>query len=472
MTISRKRNPLDRWLLATQVPVFLVGADRKLLYFNTGCEQLTGFRADDVLGQTCQYASQTTGPPEQTLLGTICPPPAAFAGEELQQAAYILPKHGAALPRLIHYFPLRESPKTAPTVLGVISSLRTPAATTSASPVLQHHATLAALRGSLRQRFQEQHLVADGPVMQKILEQISLAIPSRCGVLLCGEHGTGKEHLARVIHYSGPLKQHWFVPLDCSKLDTVELTSVFERLLDVHAGEAAASGKPQPGTIYLAAIEKLPRELQSTLARTLTQATKDRPLALRFLAGTTLSEPELWHSQTLQPDLAALLSPLTISIPPVRQRAADFPLLIQSAVEDLNRQRPTQLSGVSPEALRQLQRYEWPGNLDELQLVIQEAATVCKGTQIEPGDLPFRFRTAVQAQSLPPPHEPRPLPLDEMLLHVERNAILLALERCKSNKSQAADVLGINRARLYRRMEQLGIEDRGPQEESRIPKSE
>ena len=105
-------------------------------------------------------------------------------------------------------------------------------------------------------------------------------------------------------------------------------------------------------------------------------------------------------------------------------------------------------------------RYNWPGNLDELRRVIQEASAVATDITVKVADLPFRFRTALQAQDAPPANVPRPLPLDKMLTQVESNAIQLALERSRYNKTKAADLLGINRARLYRRMEQLGIEDR------------
>jgi len=457
----RKRNPLDRWLQETTVPVYLIGADRKLQYFNAGCEQLTGYTADELLGQVCHFGSQTGATPGSSLLGTLCPPPDVFAGEEQQLPTYLLPKHGASLARMIHFFPLREGPRKITGVLGVISPLKPPAVGAPPSAVTQQHAALAALRGSLRQRFQEQNLIASGPEMKKIVQQLELAIPNRCGVLLRGEPGTGKEHLARVMHYAGPLKQHWFVPLECAKLDADELTLVLTRLLEVHRTESARGGTPQPGTVYLADIDHLPRDLQAQLAEALAvhaghAASVERAPGLRFLGGISTAS----GSTGVRPDLEAALSTLTLVLPPLRERETDFPLLVQGIIEELNPLREQQLSGITPAALQQFQQYDWPGNLDELRLVLQEGAAAARGTQIDVGDLPFRFRTALQAREFPPALEPRPLPLDDLLLKVERNAVLLALERCKYNKSQAADVLGINRARLYRRMEQLGIEDR------------
>ena len=126
------------------------------------------------------------------------------------------------------------------------------------------------------------------------------------------------------------------------------------------------------------------------------------------------------------------------------------------------RQIGSAVQSISPEALELLQRYEWPGNLDEMQRVIQEATAAAADPTVKLADLPFRFRTALQAQDTPPTPPPRILPLDDMLTRVETNAIQLALERSRYNKTKAADLLGINRARLYRRMEQLGIEDREP----------
>ncbi|MDB5386733.1 MAG: helix-turn-helix Fis-type [Planctomycetaceae bacterium] len=163
---------------------------------------------------------------------------------------------------------------------------------------------------------------------------------------------------------------------------------------------------------------------------------------------------------TLRDDLESFLGTLTIQLPPLRDREADLPLLAQHFLGEQNRKHEKQLSGFAPDVWPSMQRHAWPGNLDELQLVVQEAYEVASDKQIKLADLPFRFRTALEAQDSPPPISIQPLPLDEMLLRVETNAIQIALERSKFNKSKAAEILGINRPRLYRRMEQLGIEDR------------
>jgi DNA-binding NtrC family response regulator len=303
--------------------------------------------------------------------------------------------------------------------------------------------------------------------MAKVLNQLELARQSSACVFFEGETGSGKEHLARVIHYGGPQRANWFIPLDCRRLAADELARILERLLDLHLTGSRSGARPQPGTLYLADVEYLPRDLQERLAQAFGSRDEKSPPSLRLMSSGARSLKEAMAADAVRPDLFALLTPLSIEIPPLRSRPEDLPLLAQHFLEELNRQGDKQAGGFAEEVWHLFKRYAWPGNLDELNLVIREAFARSSDGLIKPPDLPFRFRTALDAHELPPPPAPPPLLLDEALTKVETNLIQIALERSKYNKSKAADLLGINRARLYRRMEQLGIEDReGPAPEA------
>jgi DNA-binding NtrC family response regulator len=462
--MPRKRYPIERWIAHSSVPVFIVETGNSLAYFNEGCEKLTGWAAADVAGKICHFASTSASSSVEAVTSILCPPPEVWAGQEIQLPVYITPKHGASSPRLIHFFPIRatkdkERDKIV-AVMGVIVPMKAPGPAAPVSPVLQLHAELAALRNELRARFGEESLVTRSPAMAKVLNQIELAIASPVHVCLIGESGTGKEHLARLIHYAGPMKDGWFVPLDCARLDPSELERVLGRLIEVQLSGVAPGIRPQPATVYLGGAERLPRDLQEKLVTALKRPHKGHQSSLRILSSGMRNFTAAVAAGTLREDLESFLGTLTIQVPPLREREADLQLLAQHFLGEQNRQCDKQISGFLPEVWPSLQRHNWPGNLDELQLVVQEAHLVASDKQIKLADLPFRFRTALEAQDSPPPLSIQPLPLDEMLLRVETNAIQLALERGKFNKSKAAEILGINRARLYRRMEQLGIEDR------------
>jgi DNA-binding NtrC family response regulator len=150
-------------------------------------------------------------------------------------------------------------------MLGLIASIPAPPATVAVSPARQLHAELAAARMQLRERFGSHNLVVRSPAMQRPLEQLQLAQACAVSVLLTGEAGTGREHLARHIHFGSPAKALWFVPLDCRRLDPQDVSRVVERLQEVHRTTSGGGAAPHPGTLFLADVESLPRDLQEQI---------------------------------------------------------------------------------------------------------------------------------------------------------------------------------------------------------------
>ena len=454
----KQQNALERGIGQTATPVFLLAPDRRILLFNAGCELLTGWASADVVGQVCQYASVADPATPAAVAASLCPPPEVLAGREMSVATYVVTQQGDSLPRTLHFFPLCDPEQSLTGVLGVIALIPPAAPVAPGSPARMLHAELADLRGRLRARFGAQTLVGNSGPMARVLNQVELALHSTVFVCLEGEPGIGKEHLARVMHYAGAQRGSLFVPLECRKLPAEELQRILTRLLDLH--RHPAGGRTQSGTLYLADVDALPRDLQDELALAFCAVPPEARPALRLISGTTTSLDAAAAQDLFRPDLHALLTTLTIVLPRLRDRGADLPVLAQHFLEEANRQGEKQVAGFADEVWPAFARYHWPGNLDELNLVIREAHGRSAEPQIRLADLPFRFHAGLAAQDSPPPLMPRPLPLDELLTRTETSLIQLALERSKFNKSQAAEILGVNRARLYRRMEQLGIEDR------------
>ncbi|MGQ0633289.1 MAG: sigma 54-interacting transcriptional regulator [Planctomycetaceae bacterium] len=458
MPRRRKKTPGFEPLLGrTNLPVFAVDADRKVVAFNAGCESLTGWKAIDVLGATSHYGSATELSGIASLVSSLCPPPEAFAGQSLAAPAYLMSRDARAIPRLVRFFPLIDDQGRVSGVVGVAEPLPAPAALPEFAATHTLHARLAALRGELSSQFSTRSLVAASVAMRKVLVQVELAQQTSVPVLLCGESGTGREHLARLIHFGGPLKSRWFVPLDCRALGAEELDRMWQRLLEQHRSGGGTTGLA--GTVYLADVEHFPREVQERLVREFSSGEPQDRVRLRLICSKECAPEGAAREERLRADFLALVSPLTITVPPLRERSDDLPLLAQHFLEELNREGPRQAAGFDDAIWPLFRRYAWPGNLDELLAIVREARERSTEPIIRVHDLPFRFRDALNAQSLPSPAAPPPVPLDALLARVESRLIDLALARAKQNRSQAAQILGVPRARLLRRIEQLGRSD-------------
>ena len=290
--------------------------------------------------------------------------------------------------------------------------------------------------------------------MQLARRQVELAAASRSSVLLVGPPGSGRQHLAAVIHYSAVRQEAQrgtvpLFPLDCSLLgpdlpDAMLKTAARGSVL----GEPAASG-----TLLLHRVDELSAAVQAELAGLLAR----RSPAARLMA--TAAEPltELVRHGKFRDDLAAALSTIVITLPPLVRRRDDLPLLAQLFLEDCNAAGTRQIGGFTPAALDRLDAYPWPGNLDELAEVVAEAHRRASGPEIDVAQLPEKLHWAAQAAARPRRPE-ETIVLDEYLEHIQRELIRRALLRAKGNKAKAARLLGMTRPRLYRRMVQLGLE--------------
>jgi DNA-binding NtrC family response regulator len=207
-------------------------------------------------------------------------------------------------------------------------------------------------------------------------------------------------------------------------------------------------------TLLIYEIHTLPRDLQARLVAAL-----DTPV--RLLA-TTARDPELMvSSEKLHPELYYALTTLVVHLRPLRERRDELPLLAQHLLERTNERGGEQRTGFTPQAISALLAYGWPGNLRELARVIDSAHAHSKGdgAMISDQDLPSSMRGNLGAGYPAPAPANAIRPLDQLLTDVERRLIETALRRARSNKSRAADLLGISRPRLYRRIKELNVPD-------------
>ncbi len=455
---SRKRSSWDDRLVASTSPVCLLNAARKVVFFNAGCERLTGWSSDEVLGNACEFRSDTLPGKVESLLSCLCPPGEVLTGQQMSVPVYLIPKKGSPIPRLVHFFPL-EQDQHIELILIVLSPLKTPQSNAVVSPAQKWHAELASLRLQLRQRYGVSSCVGHSQAMQRVLTQVQMAKLVRTAIHFFGEPGTGKEHLARMIHYESDPKKRAFVPLDCRQIPVREFKQTFRRLLAADADDADPSSALHPGTVFLMNVEEGQRDIQDLILEAYQPGGPALTQDLRLMSSSTRDLMQMVHDEALIEQFYLLLTPLQIHLPPLRNRKDDLELLGQHFLELDNKGADKQLTGFAPDVWSQFREYNWPGNLDELSQVIGEARKIASGNVITPADLPLRFRSGVDAQSLGPAVAHQVEALETLLTRIETEQIRLALEQSRYNKSKAADLLGIARARLYRRMEQLGIED-------------
>ena len=317
------------------------------------------------------------------------------------------------------------------------------------------HERIRRFRQEAAVRYGEDGWIGQGPAMRLVRRQVEAASAGRSSVVLVGPPGSGRRHLAAVIHHAGCRADT--NAADATILTTLDCSLLGEDVQDTLAGvviRAEAREPSSPGTLLLHRIDELPPAAQAATADFLAR----RATGWRLMATAGESLVELSRRGQFQAELAAMLCVLTIELPPLARRREDLPLLAQLFLEECNAAGSRQIGGFSPEALDRLDGYSWPGNLAELAEVVAESHRGAAGREIGVADLPERLHWAAQAAAHPRRTE-ETIVLDEYLGRVERELIRRALARTKGNKARAARLVGMTRPRLYRRMVQLGLEE-------------
>ncbi|MFO1008183.1 MAG: helix-turn-helix domain-containing protein [Planctomycetaceae bacterium] len=452
---SRTRGGLPEWLSQTELPVFVVDSRRVVLFFNRGCERLTGWTAGDLIGKVCEVHSDGAADRLTTLLSALCPP---VPPVPTSNRIHVLTQEGESLDRVAHFFPLPpvepEPDESHPLRwLGIIGQR---SATVSVAPVSAEselHAELSTLKSDLRKRYSFDHVIATESSMRRLLARLQLAVNQLTTIAFYGQAGTGREHLARAVHYASENRIRAFVPVDC-RLPVEALSEILDRLSTPDKIDL-----PIPvlrvGAVLLQHVESLPRELQLSLIENVDLT--PGPHAIRWMMSAASSFDGLVDTGVMLPDFRDKFGVLEVALPSLRERPADLAFLAQHALEECNSGSQKQLTGFSPDVWREFQAYNWPGQLDELFAVVREAHATSAGPIVSIPDLPFRFRAGKEAQNVGPPLPNLQISLDELLTKVEKEHLLSALERSRGSKQLAADFLGIPRAKLYRRMEAHGL---------------
>ncbi len=322
----------------------------------------------------------------------------------------------------------------------------------------------------LKNQLQERHGIAGmagkSQPMQKVFSLIRKVAPSDMTVLIQGESGTGKELVAKAIHYGSSRKDYPFVAINCGAIpETLLESELFGHVKGAFTG-AIANKKglfeaAEKGTIFLDEISATSPALQVNLLRVLQEKeyrrvgdSKNQRMDVRVLAATNLDLEQEVKKGKFREDLFYRLNVITISLPPLRQRKEDIPLLAEHFLSKYRRHGAVKTLGESAFAL--LMRYDWPGNVRELEHVMEQAASFSNAQTVQKEDLPDKLRE-ISAPAAPAGDNGH-LGLKEFLKLQEKILIEKILAEAMADKKKAADRLGISLPSLYRKIEELGID--------------
>jgi DNA-binding NtrC family response regulator len=317
---------------------------------------------------------------------------------------------------------------------------------------------------SLRSRLGEQlavnELVGVSPQMQAVKEMVAKVAVSDSPVMVEGESGTGKELIAAAIHRLSPRAKGPFIPVNCSAIPTDLLESeLFGHMRGAFTGAVADSiglfRSANGGTIFLDEVAELPPALQVKLLRVLQEkevrpvgATKTHNVDVRVIAATNRQLEEAMKDGSLRQDLFYRLNVVRVQMPPLRERKEDIPALVAHFLRRFNQRFRREVTGLDPEGLASLMAHDFPGNVRELENLIERAYALGARDHLTLADLPSLGAGAKQAEAS------RPLPT---LAEVEKDLILRALQVHKNDKEHAAKALGLSRRTIYRRLKEYGL---------------
>jgi len=422
--------------------VFTIDQDWRITSFNRAAEEITGTDRREAVGRYCW----------EVFRASMCESDCALrrtmeTGEPvINKAAFIVNSGGRRVPVSVSTALLRDE---AGQVVGGAETFR-------------DLSLVEELRRELHGRFQIGDMVSRSAAMRPIFEILPLVAASDSTILIQGETGTGKEVLARAIHELSPRRLKPFVAVNCGALpDSLLESELFGYKAGAFTGaqrdKAGRFALAEGGTIFLDEIGEISPALQVRLLRVLQEksyeplgATAAVKADIRVITATNRDLAEEVKKGNFRQDLFYRIHVVKIELPPLRKRKEDIPLLVAHFIERFNRLQGKSIAGVESAVMNRLMAVDYPGNIRELENVIEHAFVLCPGGLIKPEHLPPEFRvrmnSAVEGQDF-----------RGLVQSVEAEAIQAALQRNRGNRLAAARELGIHKSTLFRKIKRLGI---------------
>ncbi len=424
--------------------VFTVNHEWRVTSFNRAAEEITGIPREEAIGRRCC----------EVFRASMCETDCALrrtmdSGKPIiNKSAFIVDAGGRRIPISVSTALLRDAQGV---IAGGVETFR-------------DLSLVEELRREIEQRYEIGDMVSRSPLMRKLFDILPQVAASGATVVIEGETGTGKELLARALHFMSPRHEKPFVAINCGALPDTLLES---ELFGYKAGAFTGADKDKPGrfalaeggTLFLDEIGDISPALQVRLLRVLQEkayeplgGTQSLQTDVRIVTASNKNLAELVEKGTFRQDLFYRIHVVRLELPPLRKRKEDIPLLADHFIRRFNQTHGRHIDGISHDAMTILMAHEYPGNVRELENIIEHAFVICPDTVICPRCLPEAL-----AQKHPAllPHPPAGF--DSVVKAAEAQAIVDALARCGGNRNEAAKALGMHKSTLFRKIKALGL---------------
>jgi PAS domain S-box-containing protein len=427
------------------IGVLTVDRGGHITFFNNRAEDITGFNRGDALGKSCSMIFGRTASRDLLLLNETIADGRARSNTEGE----IKTREGQAIPMRANYMALKNEDGRIVGGLATIADLS-----------LKYQ-----FNSEIKGRYTFYDMVGKDPAIQKIFEIMPVVASSDATILIEGPTGTGKDVLAKVIHSASQRSKKSLVKVNCAALpDNLLESEMFGYVKGAFTGaEKDKPGRFQEadgGTIFLDEIGDLPLSLQAKLLRVLEDkefyplgSRKTTKVDVRIISATNQNLEQLVAEKRFREDLFYRLNVMRLELPPLKQRRGDIPLLISHILKRLCATRDTMVEKFSNDAMEVLLNYDYPGNVRELENIIEHALIVCQDRIIERNHLPL----SLQDHIVSPLPEEKKRPFDREIEFSEKTLILDTLRKHNWNKGKTASDLNINRTTLWRKMKKYNI---------------
>jgi len=430
--------------------VFTVDQQGRITSFNQAAERITGFSKEEAVGQYCHEIFRSNLCFEACALKHTAETTEPIVNLEVN----ILNRDNREIPISISTAVVRDERGN---VVGAVETFR-------------DLSLIKELRKEISSNYSFQDILGRSKSMLELFQILPDISQSDATVLLEGESGTGKELFATAIHNLSTRKERPLIKVNCAALPETLLESELfgykkGAFTDAKSDKPGRFRQAHGGTILMDEIGDMSKGTQVKLLRVLEQkefeplgSTKTEGVDVRIIAATNRDLMEMMHRREFREDLFFRLNVIRLSIPPLRERREDIPLLLDHFIERINLKQSKQVKKLSRSALKILLNYDFPGNVRELENIIEHAIILTKGIEIQPRNLPSYLRSEqIEVPARAKISEEQDL---AVLEKVERDLIASALERNGGNTGMAAKELGIHRTTLWRKMKRYGIASR------------
>jgi PAS domain S-box-containing protein len=423
--------------------VFTVNTRWEITYFNQAAEKITGISRDEALGKPCA----------EVFRANMCEADCALR-QTLRTGRPVIDRNG---------FIVRADGRRVPISISTALLRDASGRVIGGAETFRDLSLIEELRKELGGRFQIGDIFTQSHAMRRLFEMLPTVAASDSTVLIQGETGTGKELLARALHFQSARRDQPFVALNCAALPDSLLES---ELFGYQAGAFTGAQKDKPGkfalakagTLFLDEIGDISPALQVRLLRVLQErifeplgATHSCRLQARIVAATNKDLSAQVKSGAFRQDLFYRIHVLKLELPPLRQRKEDIPLLAEHFLARMHARQGKDVRGLRPDALALLMAHDFPGNIRELENILEYAVAVCAGHWIEARHLPENV-TAMAAPAVLPNRK-----ITKTVKTLEAQLIQQALERNANNRLAAARELGMHKSTFFRKVKALGL---------------